>query len=320
MGVPTGKKVAFWVLVSLSLVMVACNAPARLTPTATALALPTAVPTPAATQPPPSPTSTPTKSIPLILTTPPATATPIFKGPYAVILLGQGETLNVRQAAGTDQPIVGQLTTVDKDILLTGRESAIGDQLWVEIRRSAGDTGWVNAHYLSEYVLSEAFCADAQVPDLIEQFKAVILNQDGEVLSALVSPTHGLSVTYLRTGRTANYSREEARWVFSSDYVTNWGTHPASGLEIQGTFRAEVLPTLVEVLSANYTQTCNDPGPGGMTYLYTWPVEYTNLNYQALHKPGTPSVDLDWRTWLVGVEYIDGKAYLFALLHLFWEP
>ena len=29
---------------------------------------------------------------------------------------------------------------------------------------------------------------------------------------------------------------------------------------------------------------------------------------------------LDWHTWAIGIEYVDGKPYIYALMQFFWEP
>ncbi|HCB01753.1 MAG TPA: hypothetical protein DEP19_05165 [Anaerolineae bacterium] len=51
------------------------------------------------------------------------------------------------------------------------------------------------------------------------------------------------------------------------------------------------------------------------------PAEYTNINFYTIYKPGTEQYGgLDWRAWIVGVEYVGGKPTLFALIHFQWEP
>jgi hypothetical protein len=49
-----------------------------------------------------------------------------------------------------------------------------------------------------------------------------------------------------------------------------------------------------------------------------WP--YTNIRYYNLYKPSTTPADLDFRTWLIGFEYIDGQPYLHSLITIPWEP
>ena len=241
--------------------------------------------------------------------------------PQAVILVAQGDVLNVRKNAGANYAIVDRLDAHAVNITLSGKEKWVNGVRWVKIQRPAGGVGWVNASYLTEYVAPAAFCADAKVTALLASYKTAMTRQDGALLASLVSPVHGLNVTYLRTGKTITYTPALARWVFSSTYAANWGTQPASGLEVKGSFHQEVLPKILDVLSnPNTTTTCNSPATGAKNYQYSWSFQYGNINYYALLKPGSPGVDLDWRTWLVGVEYVNGQPYLFSLQHLFWEP
>ncbi|RPI31249.1 MAG: hypothetical protein EHM70_11940 [Chloroflexota bacterium] len=284
----------------------------------------TSTPLPAVTATiPPAFTPTPLP-VPSSVTAPAEAATlapPLNTGsPYAVILVAQNDSLNVRQAAGTSSTVVEQLPAQATGIHLTGREAAMDGDRWVEIQRSGGGTGWVNAIYLAEYVSPQTFCADQRVTALIDDLDSALSASDGEKLSALVSPAHGLNLHYLRAGTVANYSPAEARFVFTSEYVANWGIHPGSGMDVKGTFHGEVLPTLLDLFNASYEMHCSDIVTGGTTYITSWPYEYRNINFYSLVKPGSPGVELDWRTWLAGVEYVDGKPYLFALMHFFWEP
>jgi hypothetical protein len=58
---------------------------------------------------------------------------------------------------------------------------------------------------------------------------------------------------------------------------------------------------------------------GGASYAATWP--YTGINYYSVYFPGTDANSkMDWRTWLVGVDYVGGKPYLYALMQFEWEP
>jgi hypothetical protein len=273
---------------------------------------PSAANTPASTSPePPSPT-------PVSILTP--TTQPGTSKEYAVVLVKEDDVLNVRKAAGVNQPILGKLAYNAAGIALTGKEQWVGDDRWVEVRHAQAGTGWVNAYYLTEYVSAAQFCADNQVNILLDNLRRAVTTSDGNLFASIITPIHGLSLHYFRTGNVANYSPEEAKWVFQSDYSMNWGTHPASGLEVRGTFREVVLPTIIETFESGPTLECNAPDLGGGNYIYTWPAEYATINYYRVYKPGTPGVDLDWRTYLVGVEYVNGKPFLFALIHTFWEP
>ncbi len=123
-----------------------------------------------------------------------------------------------------------------------------------------------------------------------------------------------------RYGLPHTFKAEDARWIFESSYSHNWGAAPGSGLDTIGSFQARVLPSLQEVFTAGYTLTCNSLGSAPQYGSQPWPVEYTGINYYTVFKPGTPGVDLDFRYWLVGVEYYQGQPYVFAMIHFAWEP
>ncbi|RPI83915.1 MAG: hypothetical protein EHM41_14740 [Chloroflexi bacterium] len=276
---------------------------------------------------PPSPTvmiPTVTASqvpVPATSTTAPTLPPSTTSKTYAVVLVDVEDVLNVRSGAGISNPIVGSLSPTSSGITLTGRNQQAGDGgLWVEINRAGGGTGWVNATFLTESVSKETFCSDPQVTDLLKDFAGAISAEEGETLSSLISPEHGLYVQYFHTGTAPNYSPEEARFVFSSSYVTNWGIHPASGLEVRGTFHEEVLPKIQEVVESDNEIGCGEMLVPGVSYEAAWPTQYRNFNFYSIHKPGTPGMELDWRTWVVGIEYVNGDPYLVSLLQYFWEP
>jgi len=215
---------------------------------------------------------------------------------------------------------VHSFTFDETGIQLTGSQEQVGNTLWVETRLPTGGTGWVDRHFLTESIPAAAFCADPAVQDLLAQVKETLASKDGLRWRDLVSPVHGLNLQYLRGGTVANYSPEEARWMFGTTYALNWGMHPGSGLDVKGTFKDEVLPKLLDVYRAEYTVTCNDIRTGGTTYETIWAEMYRNINFVTLYRPGPPDQELDWRTLLLGIEYVEGKPYLFAINHLFWEP
>ena len=148
-----------------------------------------------------------------------------------------------------------------------------------------------------------------------------MLNSDGELLGSLISPAHGLDVRLWRYGTVANYTPEEASWVFQSEYVVSWGPAPGSGAETSATFSAEPLPKLQEVFGASYTLHCNNTLDLATFSLEPWPPEYSNVNYYTVYKPGTEQYGgLDWRAWTAGIEYVQGAPTLFSLIHYQWEP
>jgi hypothetical protein len=324
------------ILLLINLLLTACAGSLTL-PSATDTPPPvipsTAIPTlilPSATPPvatsttvPAQPTATatlavaPTTAAATATTQPPVTG---FSNPYAVILVSPEDVLNIRTGAGVANAIAGMLQATATNVQRTGPATTAEGERWVEIQNASGN-GWVNDNFLTEHVSSSTFCSDARVNTLLNNLKTAMLNSNGELLGSLVSPVHGLDVRLWRYGTVANYTPEEASWIFQSEYVVNWGPAPGSGQETSGTFNAQLLPKLKEVLSANYTLHCNDTLDLATFSLEPWPPEYTNINYYTVYKPGSEQYGgLDWRAWTAGVEYVQGTPTLFSLIHYQWEP
>lgn len=301
--------------------------------------LPTATPLPTALPAFETSTAIPASATPLIAETafvPSATlAPPVNPGftatpqapvtgtnnPYAVVLVLPGDILNVRAGAGVGNSVVGTLQPTTSGVTRTGPATSAGGDRWVEIQNPNGGTGWVNANFLTEYIPASTFCSDTRVTELLNNVRSALLNSNGDLLSSLVSPVHGLDVRLWRYGTVANYSPEEAQWAFQSEYEVSWGAAPGSGEETKGSFTAQPLPKLKEVFSANYSTHCNDTLDLATFNLQPWPPEYSNINFYTIYKPGTEQYGgLDWRAWTVGVEYVQGKPTLFALIHYQWEP
>lgn len=272
-----------------------------------------------------TPTASPTPALPLSSPVPTATTGSGIvpgspSGPYAVILVSPTDVLNIRAAPGVESTIVGSFAATETSVMRTGPSATAEGDLWVEVQKPGGGAGWVNAYYLTEYVAPATFCADVRVNNLIASLDGALTSNNGEQLSGLVSAAHGVTVSLWRYGNPVTFEPDDARWVFDSTYEHNWGAHPASGLETIGAFHLVVLPKLQDVFNASYSLTCNSLGTAPQYGLDPWPPEYTNINYYTVFKPGSPGVDLDWRYWLVGVEYVQGQPYVFALIHFEWEP
>jgi hypothetical protein len=321
-------------LIFQSLAIFACVAQVQtIEPPATAALPPTSLATlisPSATAPANTATpilQQPTFTATLAIAPTPAQATATSQilttdpqNPYAVVLVNTDDVLNIRTGPGVVNALVGTLQPTAKDVQRTGRVSTADGDPWVEIQSAAGN-GWVNSKFLTEQVTSSTFCADAHVNTLLNSLKTAMLNSNGELLSSLVSPVHGVDVRLWRSGTIANYTPEEAAWLFQSDYVVNWGPAPGSGEETSGTFTAQLLPKLQEVFGANYTLHCNNTLDFSTFSTDPWPPEYANINYYTVYKPGSEQYGgLDWRAWTVGVEYVQGAPTLFSLIHYQWEP
>ncbi len=163
------------------------------------------------------------------------------------------------------------------------------------------------------------FCSDNQVTVLIGKFKSAVLTSNGPLLASLVSPAHGMDARLFRNGRVVNYDAEHAKFLFATTFVVDWGLAPGSGLDTQGSFHDLIVPALVDVFNRTYTLSCNQLQVGGTTYQATWP--YTGINFYSAYYPGTEANgDLDWHTWLLGIDYSSGKPYLYEIMQFLWEP
>ncbi len=166
---------------------------------------------------------------------------------------------------------------------------------------------------------SISFCSNPAVLKLINAFQTAIIQSDGMTLSKLVSPAHGMDVRIFRNGNVINYDQQHAQFVFVSTFQANWGNHPASGEPVQGSFSNVVLPKLLNVFTQSYSLHCNQLQHGAATYTPSWP--YPGQDFYSAYYAGTASNgNLDWYTWAIGIEFVGGSPYIFALVPFFWEP
>ncbi len=167
-------------------------------------------------------------------------------------------------------------------------------------------------------ISSADFCADSQPQTLINNFKSALQTSNGSLLASLISPLHGMDARLYRNERVVNYDQQQAQLLFDSTDKIDWGTAP-SGLETKGSFNDVIVPALLKVFNKDYTLDCDQVQVGGATYKATWP--YAGINFYSVYFAGTPnSNNLDWRTWLIGMEYVKGQPYLYAIMQFFWEP
>ncbi|HLO30233.1 MAG TPA: hypothetical protein VK249_13905 [Anaerolineales bacterium] len=165
---------------------------------------------------------------------------------------------------------------------------------------------------------TSSICADPQVTALIESFKTAILTSSGTLLSSTISPTRHMDVAFFRNGTVLTYDPVQAKFLFETTYEADWGAEPGSGAEKIGSFHAVVVPELVKIFNQPYTLTCNEIKHGGASYDISWPYKG---EFYSVYFPGTQANgNMDWRTWVIGIEYVSGKPYIYALMQFFWEP
>lgn len=243
---------------------------------------------------------------------------------YAVVFLAKGEVLNVRRQPGVTSEVIGTLPANTRDLRPTGGRQEVEGVLWIEIVQPEGSVGWVSSRFLTEQTNAAQVCADPQVGALLDQLISAVRDRDGRLLATLVSPWHGLTIHHNVWNPAVQFDDPEVISVlFESSVDYDWGTHEASGEALIGPFKEYILPRLEDVLLQNHTRNCNTlergVATGGTTGYVYWPYDYASLNYVALFRPPPPEQELDWRTWAIGIDYIDGKPYLAVLIQFYWE-
>jgi hypothetical protein len=242
-----------------------------------------------------------------------------LQGPYAVIQVAGNDVLNIRAGAGVSHPVIGSFAYDAVNVMRTGPTASADNATWVEVQNPSGGTGWVNSYYLSDHITHDAFCADPRIPALIEQLKGSVNQSNGDAFSSLVSPVHGVDVRLWAYQPAVHFSKTTARDVFTSTEVHNWGIGPRGGPDPDlGTFAQIIQPRLQDVFNAANMETYCDNLTKVFPLFMPWP--YTNIRYYNLYRPSTTPADLDFRTWLIGFEYIDGQPYLHSMVTIVWEP
>jgi hypothetical protein len=252
----------------------------------------------------------------------PTPSTPVADiGPYAVTHMGINDSLTIYSAAGSANSAVGLFPADAINIMRTGHPAQqAGNSQWVEVRLPDGTgTGWVNSYYLTEYVSSEAFCADTRILPVIDQLKQAMNQSNGEQFASLVSAVHGVDVRLWKYQHPINLTQAQARNVFTSTDIYNWGSGPSGILDV-GTFVDIIQPKLLDVLNASNVEVyCDDPIKA-YPISDPWPLEYHGVHFYNFYRPGTPGIVFDYRTWLIGVEYVNNQPYLYGMVTIVWEP
>jgi len=231
---------------------------------------------------------------------------------YAVVWVEQG--LSVRQPAGITSSEVTALPSDQRGIGVTGQSTLLGSSSWLEIFLPEGGTGWVNGYNLTEDVNSDEFCQDPRAIELANQFILALQNLDGPQLAQLASPKRGLIIRHDWWNPEVITEPSSLSHLFQDEAEQDWGVNRDSGLAITGSFNGVILPQLLDVFSVPPSFSCNRIATGNTAEAIAWPAEYTNLNFISFHRAAPSPNSLNWRTWALGVEYVDGSPYLAVLV------
>lgn len=237
---------------------------------------------------------------------------------YAIVLVGADNLLNVRAAPGIDQAILETFEPNKTNIKLTGNSELVGDDLWVEIEREDGNPGWVSSDYLTQQVPSNAFCTNAKIRTLARDFSRAIVDSDEQELAQMVNPERGLSIRKVYFDKEVNFPIDNINKLISSTEEYDWGADRETGESITGSFRKIIFPELRNVLTGEFSQSCNNldfgiaTGPSSISYF--WPYELVNMNYLTFYQQPEGESG-EWQTWAVGIEVISGIPYITYLIH-----
>ena len=230
---------------------------------------------------------------------------------FSIFGVPPGARLMVRQPAGISGTVVAELPADMRRIGLTGQSTPLGSSIWVEMEVPSGSTGWINLWNLTEDVGSEAFCQDPRVPALVDTFFAALRDQSGEALAQTVSPRRGLVLRHDWWNAEIVIPLSEVPDLMQRADEIPWGVQRGSGAPIVGSFRERMLPELDALLAGTPQQACNELLSADTGIPAEWPGEYARMNFLSYHLPALdPGPRFNWRSWALGVEYVDGVPYI----------
>lgn len=246
----------------------------------------------------------------------PTSQEPVNSTSYAVVRVYRSEGLVIRQPAGQSGTEVGHLEWNAKNISVTGNRTLLGSSLWVEIQFGVDGAGWVNSLNITETILADDFCSDQRVFDLLNSLRSAIEQEDDFRLSKMLNENRGLAVRVNWYSPEVRFTVEEAMDLFSNPDQIEWGVMADSGLALVGTFRDMMFPKLEDVFLRSPEATCNALKFGSTAGKIVWPEELANLKFYGIYRSAeSDGNEFDWRSWAVGIEYVDGNPYIAVLIH-----
>jgi uncharacterized protein YraI len=272
--------------------------------------LPTNTPIPTATSVPVAVVATPTPTIiPIVVN---------GNAEYQVVFVSPNDTLNMRAGAGVDNAVVGEMRVGNAGIFLnqSANRTNIAGSDWVQITQN-GTTGWVNSRYLTEAIAGTTFCNDPASRQLLDTFVAEMSNPT--TLSQSINADRGLRVHLSWWNPEVWITNAELTNAFTSPATADWGVADGTGDPLVGTFNQMVLPKIERDLTTATQIGCNEILHGGTAGYVKLPDEYAGINYYSLHRPPTAGNELDWGTWVIGIEKWDGAYFVSFMVHYQWE-
>ncbi len=162
-------------------------------------------------------------------------------------------------------------------------------------------------------------CDDPRLTRLVLGFRRAVATADGTALQRVTSPVRGLSLQQDETNIAVVIAWTDLASIFVSQAPRAWGENDMSEEPVVGSFRAQMLPTLQRAVGGPGNQAvCGSLLTGGSAATYAWPEGFAALTPVSLYVPSTDGTN-DWVTWAAGVEYLDEKPYVVALVRYQYE-
>lgn len=238
---------------------------------------------------------------------------------FRVAFVEEDDVLNIRSGPGVDNRITGEIDSSEDDIKLLDGERWVEDSLWVKVEVDES-SGWVNSQYLTEDIDEDRFCEDRESRQVAQAFVEVIRDRDGESLAELVAEGRGLRIRRHWWNPEVFVSQKDLAGIFTSSEQYDWGRADGTGNDITGSFRMVVLPILDKNLLQATETGCNEILHGGTAGLVKLPQSYEGINlYSFFRPPPKDGIEMDWGTWVVGIEKWHGEYRLSHLIHYEWE-
>ena len=236
---------------------------------------------------------------------------------YRVIHVDENDILNVRSGPGPENDIVTSLEPGSTGVRIVGFGQPVNNSVWVPINVDTV-SGWVNGRFLTEDIPGDLFCNDPEPRALLEQLKEAIQNRDGDLLAEISNPERGLRLRRYWDSDGVRFENQQINNVFNLTQSYFWGTADGSGEDINGSFSEILLPLLDRNLVGSTQVGCNEILQGGTAGTVQLPFRYVGANYFSMYRPGETGNELDWGSWVVGVERWQGEYFVSFLVHFEW--
>ncbi|MDF1595611.1 MAG: hypothetical protein P1T08_05900 [Acidimicrobiia bacterium] len=234
----------------------------------------------------------------------------------AVVLVPADDTLNVRH--GVMATVIGELEPTATNVRPTGASDGAAGSLWVEILHN-GILGWVNSIYLTEEV-DDLAALDPSAT--IERFADGVFRA-GEPLGSYVG-AKGLTITHFDLPKHFTLNDDP----MSDQTIYLWG-NPGCGPDpdcaFQATFANQIADSFLSAWDDEDRRIEIDtPIAGGNGTLpeAVVPVLFRNFHFVAVHDPGDDPAygGLDWITWYVYFDVVDGLPVVAGMSVDMWAP